>query len=97
MEGADLVTEGILTLGHLADLLQNWREGNKPEESPAGDILNHILQSDIIDILMGTRINEAHYDPSLPVEMEIRRNLVRRLKVLLEGSNFMKRVRIKYI
>ena len=97
MEGADLVTEGILTLGHLADLLQNWREGSKPEESPAGDILNHILQSDIIDILMGTRINEAHYDPSLPVEMEIRRNLVRRLKVLLEGSNFMKRVRIKYI
>lgn len=52
MEGADLVTEGILTLGHLADLLQNWREGSKPEESPAGDILKLILQNDIIDILM---------------------------------------------
>jgi hypothetical protein len=88
MEGAQLVTEGILTLGHLADLIQEFREGDRPEESSAGEI---------IDILMGTRINEAHYDPSLPVEMEIRRNLVRRLKVLLEGSNMMKRVRIKYI
>lgn len=97
MDGAELVTEGILTLGHLADLLQNWREGTRLEESPAGDILRLLLQHDIIDILMGTRINEAHYDPSLPVEMEIRRNLVRRLKVLLEGGNFMKRVRIKYI
>ncbi|MDD4058113.1 MAG: SpoIIE family protein phosphatase [Bacteroidales bacterium] len=97
MEGAELVTEGILTLGHLADLLQNWKEGSKIEDSPAGDILALILQHDIIDILMGTRINEAHYDPSLPVEMEIRRNLVRRLKVLLEGGNFMKKVRIKYI
>lgn len=97
MDGAEFVTEGILTLGHLADLLQNWREGDKIEESPAGDILRLLLSNDVIDILMGTRINEAHYDPSLPVEMEIRRNLVRRLKVLLEGGNFMKRVRIKYI
>lgn len=97
MEGADLVTEGILTLGHLADLLQNWREGDKPEDSPAGEILNMILQHDVIDFLMGTRINEAHYDPSLPIEMEIRRNLVRRLKVLLEGGLFMKKARIKYI
>lgn len=97
MEGAQLVTEGILTLGHLADLIQEFREGDRPEESSAGEILRYILDSDIIDILMGTRINEAHYDPSLPVEMEIRRNLVRRLKVLLEGSNMMKRVRIKYI
>jgi hypothetical protein len=45
---------------------------------------------------MGTKINEAHYDPSLPVEMEIRRNLIRRLKVLLEGV-FLKKVRIRYI
>ncbi len=96
MEGAQLVTEGILTLGHLADLIQSFREGDKPDNSPAGEILKLILESDVIDILMGTRINEAHYDPSLPVEMEIRRNLVRRLKVLLERV-FMNKVKIKYI
>ena len=96
MEGAEFVTEGILTLGHLADLIQNYKEGEKPEESPAADILKLIIENDIIDILMGTKINEAHYDPSLPVEMEIRRNLIRRLKVLLEGV-FLKKVRIRYI
>ncbi len=96
MEGAQLVTEGILTLGHLADLIQNYKDDEHMEESPAADILKLILESDIIDILMGTRINEAHYDPSLPVEMEIRRNLIRRLKVLLE-TVFLKKVRIKYI
>ena len=96
MEGAELVTEGILTLGHLADLIQNYKEGDVPENSPAGEILKIILESDVIDFLMGTRINEAHYDPSLPVEMEIRRNLIRRLKVVLEKV-FMNKVRIKYI
>jgi len=96
MDGAQLVTEGILTLGHLADLIQNYDEGAEPDNSPAGDILKLILKSDVIDILMGTRINEAHYDPSLPVEMEIRRNLIRRLKVLLE-TTFLKKVIIKYI
>ena len=96
MEGADLITEGILTLGHLADLIQNYKEGDVPENSPAGEILKIIMDSDVIDFLMGTRINEAHYDPSLPVEMEIRRNLIRRLKVLLEKV-FMNKVRIKYI
>lgn len=96
MEGADLITEGILTLGHLADLIQNYKEGDVPENSPAGEILKIIMDSDVIDFLMGTRINEAHYDPSLPVEMEIRRNLIRRLKVVLEKV-FMNKVRIKYI
>lgn len=96
MEGAELVTEGILTLGHLADLIQSYKEGYKPDNSPAGEILKIIMDSDVIDFLMGTRINEAHYDPSLPVEMEIRRNLIRRLKVVLERV-FMNKVRIKYI
>lgn len=96
MEGAELVTEGILTLGHLADLIEHYKEGDTVESSPAGEILKIVLESDIIDFLMGTRINEAHYDPSLPVEMEIRRNLVRRLKALLERV-LLNKVNIKYI
>lgn len=96
MEGAELVTEGILTLGHLADLIHNYKEGDVIENSPAGEILRIILDSDVIDFLMGTRINEAHYDPSLPVEMEIRRNLIRRLKAVLERV-FLNKVTIKYI
>jgi len=96
MDGADLVTEGILTLGHMADLIQNHDEGGEMEISPAGDILKVVANCDIIEFLVGTKINEAHYDPSLPVELEIRRNLIRRLKVLLE-EKYMKKVTIKYI
>ena len=96
MDGAELVTEGILTLGHLADIIQNYKEDEEIEESPARAILDLLRSSDIIDFIVGTRINEAHYDPTLPVEMEIRRNLVRRLKLLIE-SILLKKVRIKYM
>lgn len=96
MEGADLVTEGILTLGHLADLIQSRGDGETPDNSPSGEILKIVDESDIIEFLVGTKINEAHYDPALPVELEIRRNLIRRLKVLLE-EKMMKKVIIKYI
>ena len=96
MDGADLVTEGILTLGHLADLIQSQGDGETPDNSPSGEILKIVAESDIIEFLVGTKINEAHYDPSLPVELEIRRNLIRRLKVLLE-EKMMKKVTVKYI
>ena len=44
---------------------------------------------------MGSGVNPAHHDPSLPVELEIRRTLVRRLKTLLESKHF-KQVDVRY-
>jgi hypothetical protein len=37
---------------------------------------------------MGTGINPAHHDPKLPVELEIRRTIIRRLKKVLEENAF---------
>lgn len=96
MEGIDLVTEGILTLGRASD----WLENKKPDEinyaSPAGKIIHLFLKNDKITFLVGTRINEAHQDPTLPVELEIRRNVVKKLVRILDDK-YLKEVHIQYI
>lgn len=96
MEGFDLVTEGTLTLGEVLRLLE---EGFAPEEmqsNPAVRLTTMLLDSDIVKFAVGTRINEAHQDPNIPVELDLRRNIVKRIAQLLE-SKHMKRVSIEYV
>lgn len=94
MEGIDLVTEGILTLSKVERLLA---EG-VPERShdPANDMVTLLQNSDKITFVVGTRINVAHQDPNLPVELEIRRNVVKKIKDLLE-TKYLKDVEIIYL
>jgi polyphosphate kinase len=54
------------------------------------------LDSDEIYVLVGTRINENHHDPTLPVEIEIRKHLIQRLTKVL-SEKFMKVVTIDYM
>lgn len=96
MEGIDLMTEGIITLGALSELLRKGMNNNVSGEGPAWEIYRMILDADIIDLVVGTKINVAHQDPSLPVELEIRRNVVKNIAVMLE-EKFMKEVRLKFI
>jgi hypothetical protein len=96
MEGFDLVTEGTLTLGEVARLLE---EGFAPEDmrsNPAVRLATMLLDSDIVKFAVGTRINEAHQDPNIPVELDLRRNIVKRIAQLLE-SKYMKRALIQYL
>ncbi|MFA7081855.1 MAG: SpoIIE family protein phosphatase [Bacteroidales bacterium] len=96
MEGIDLVTEGIITLGSLASILEEDIPKNLDHKGPHWDMYRMILDADIIDIVAGTKINIAHQDPSLPVELEIRRNVVKKLASLLE-EKYMKTVKLKFI
>lgn len=96
MDGVDLITEGIITLGSLAELLEKGVPKNLIGKGPDWDMFRMILDADIIDIVAGTKINIAHQDPSLPVELEIRRNVVKRLAALLEGK-YMKDVKLQFI
>ena len=97
MEGVDLVTEGVLTLSKAINLLENIKNpALQLGKGPADQICLMLLDSDEINILVGTKINESHHDPSLPVVIEIRRNLVQRLqKVLFE--KYMKVVKVEYM
>ncbi|MBQ9254489.1 MAG: SpoIIE family protein phosphatase [Bacteroidales bacterium] len=96
MDGVDLVTEGIITLGALSRLLEEDRFNELPQEDSAWNILKYIMDADIIDFLVGTKINVAHQDPSLPIELEIRRNVIKRIKGLIENK-LLKTVNLEFI
>lgn len=87
MEGIDLITEGALTLSHVAHLLDSDLTVDRLPDTPAGDIVRLMLSSDIIHFIVGTRINEAHQDPNTPQELDLRRNIVRRIVSLLEEKH----------
>lgn len=94
MEGIDLVTEGILTLSKVERLLA---QGNSEKKhGPAHELVALLQDSDKITFIVGTRINVAHQDPNLPVELEIRRNVVKKIKDLLE-MKYLKDVEIIYL
>lgn len=84
MEGIDLVTEGILTLSRACDLLAT---DNTNEQGPAADLVRLLLAHDKIDFFIGTRINASHHDPNLPIELEVRRNVAKKLATLLETKH----------
>lgn len=94
MSGVDLITEGILTLTRAVEYLENHIDCI-PDDS-AGKLINLLLNSDCIDFMVGAKLNQAHYDPDLPVELEIRKNVVKRLVRVLEES-YVKKVNLKFI
>ena len=95
IEGVDLVTEGILTLTKLEELLEN-DTGNHEGGNAAEILMENMLESDIIYFLVGTKLNQFHYGPDFPIEVEIRRTLIKRVKRILE-EKFLKKVEIELI
>lgn len=94
MEGIDLITEGILTLSKVERLLTSGIQ--EKSHGPAQELVSLLQNSDKITFIVGTRINVAHQDPNLPVELEIRRNVVKKISFLLE-SKYLKDVEISYL
>jgi len=87
MDGVDLITEGTVTLAKTAELLASGQPVETWRKTPARDLAVLMLESDIVDFVVGTRINEAHQDPNLPVELDLRRNIVRKLATLLDNRH----------
>ncbi|OFX26891.1 MAG: stage II sporulation protein E [Bacteroidetes bacterium GWA2_31_9b] len=96
MPGIDLVTEGILTLSKVSEILKVYNNNYLLGKGPADQIVKLIKDSDEINFIIGTRINIAHQDPNLPVELEIRRTVVKRIAKTLE-QKFLKEVSLKFI
>ena len=80
MEGVDLVTEGVLTLSKVTHLLDSMNLNSNIQfgRGPADQVCRLLLDTDEIYVLVGTKINETNHDPTLPVEIEIRKNLIQR-------------------
>jgi len=98
MDGIDLITEGVLTLSKVIHILNTLNINSNIQfgKGPADRACKLLLDSDIINILVGTKINETHHDPSLPVEIELRKHLIQRLTKVL-SEKFMKVVNIEYM
>ncbi len=96
MEGLDLITEGILTLSKVAEMLRTYSSNTRLGKGPADQIVKLLLESDEIHMLIGTKINIAHQDPTLPVELEIRRTVIKRIARVLE-EKFLKEVSIEFL
>jgi hypothetical protein len=96
LEGIDLVTEGILTLQKVNELLKTFNNSVRLGKGPADKIVKMFMESDEIHFIIGTRINIAHQDPNLPVELEIRRTVIKRIARLLE-EKWLKKVSFEYI
>ncbi len=96
MEGMDLVTEGILTITKVTRILKDFSPSYSLGKGPADRIVKLVNQSDEIHFIIGTRVNVAHQDPNLPIELEIRRTVVKRMARILE-EKYLKEVTIRYI
>lgn len=96
MFGFEMVTEGILTLGKVEEILEGYNIETRLENSPPEEVVKLLLNHDYMHFIVGTRINWAHQDPDQPVQLEIRKFVVKRIIKLLE-EKFFKKVKVDYV
>ncbi|MFW5959806.1 MAG: SpoIIE family protein phosphatase [Chitinivibrionales bacterium] len=96
MEGALLITEGTITLGRTAEILEKEMRLEDMELDGAVMLVKHLINHDRINFCVGTRINEAHQDPNVPVELEIRRNIIKGIIRVLENK-YLKETNLQFI
>lgn len=96
MEGIDLVTEGMLTLAKVATALEQKIPIHTMGNDAVRRFVSLMLDSDQVYFIVGTKINEAHQDPNIPVEIGIRRTIVGRIRTALE-QQFLKETALEYV
>ena len=82
--------------GKVSEILQHYQTLYKRGKGPADQIIKLVLESDEIHLLIGMRINQAHHVPGLPLELEVRPTVARRIAHTLEDK-FLKDVYIKFM
>lgn len=92
MDGIDLVTEGILTLTKACEYL----ETGDIREDAAGELVNFMRDTDCLTFMVGAKLNQAHYDPNLPIEIEIRKNIIKKIANILQNKYY-KKVTVQYM
>lgn len=93
MDGVDLVTEGILTL---TETMERLEDGKWDIDNAAGKLIEFLLDSDCINFMVGAKLNQAHYNPALPVEIEIRKNIIKKMATVLQDKYF-KKVNVQFM
>jgi hypothetical protein len=81
LPGVDLVTEGILTLTRVRDLLRAGtdRTAVRFQVDGASSLLRLLLGVDHVHFVVGQAVNPAHQNPDLPHQLGIRVGVVREI------------------
>jgi hypothetical protein len=81
VEGIDLVSEGILTLTRVNDLLQSGadKETVKFQTDGASNLIRFLLDADHVHFIVGHAVNPAHQNPDLPHQLGIRMLVVQEI------------------
>ena len=103
MEGLDLVTEGVLTIGSALDLLHRYENDEFDEaffdaldaENGAAKLAKLLIEECTdLNLFVGRALNPAHQNSNLPFDLSVRMNLVEQLKDCAERMG--KHVTVKY-
>lgn len=103
MEGLDLVTEGVLTIGSALDLLHRYENDEFDEaffdaldaENGAAKLARLLIEECTdLNLFVGRALNPAHQNSNLPFDLSVRMNLVEQLKDCAERMG--KHVIVKY-
>ena len=94
MDGIELVTEGVLTLNRVVQLLRRYAKNETVSEDffleldkpNGGSMVAKMIIEDCTELhlYVGKAINSAYQNPGLPFDLGIRQNLVEQLKKTVE-------------
>ena len=101
IEGVDLVTEGVVTMSQVVTYAQDYLKDNETYEEwnyghDGACRICQLLFEEATDIsfYVGRAINPAHQNPDLPINFNIKMNIVKELADCLEKMG--KRIRVSY-
>ena len=101
LEGVDLVTEGVITVNKVVEYAADYLDENKFYEhwsfkKDGASLICRLLFEEATDInfYVGRAINPAHQNPDLPINFNIKMNLVEELSGSLRKMG--KKVKVSY-
>ncbi len=101
LEGVDLVTEGVITVNKVVEYAKDYLGENKFYEHwsfkrDGASQISRLLFEEATDInfYVGRAINPAHQNPELPINFNIKMNLVEELSKCLKEMG--KRIKVSY-
>ncbi len=85
LEGIDLVSEGVHTVNHALEILENIKDIEElvGKRDGASKLAWEFLYADSVSIFLGQAINPAHLNPNLPQEMGFKSRSVQAIANIL--------------
>ncbi len=101
IEGVDLVTEGVITINKVLEYAKDYLDDNDTYDTwgykqDAASKICRLLFEEATDInfYVGRAVNPAHQNPDLPINFNIKMNLVEELSSCLRAMG--KRIKVSY-